>query len=187
MKLLLFLRDYHTICKLTFLLRRVGYCQLNKTVIISTGLPHILKTESSLMRLLFLPSSWSCGCFPRTATYFASLLFNCRKVATHVQVESLLGRLGCCRSDKASNYSCRATINSASWLFIGSPLYFALVVRSWCSPGFYVAPVCAWSMCMADMYGSEKLVCGSKWLFGPLCVLGRPWFQDVVSSRHRAG
>ena len=126
-------------------------------------------------------------CLLRIATYFASLLLSCPNVATRVQDESLSGRLGCCRFDRASNYSWRATVNSASWLFIGSPLYLALVVRCWCSPGFYVAPVCAWSMCMADMYGSEKLVRGSKWLFGPLCVLDRPWFQDVVSSRHRAG
>ena len=117
----LFSQDCYTICKLTFLLRRVGWCQLNKTGILSSGLQRILKTESSPMRLLLLPSSGSCGYFLRIATQFASLRFNCRKVATHVLVESLLGRLGCCRSDEASNYSWRATIASASWLFIGSP------------------------------------------------------------------
>ena len=129
------------------------------------------------MRLLLLPSPWSCGYFPMVTTYFASLLFNCRKVATHVQVESLLGRLGCCRSDKASNYSWRATINSASWLFIGSPLYLALVVRSWCSPGFYVATVlhdlCAWQTCMGPR----------SWCVAASDCSGRDVFSVVRDSR----
>ena len=36
-----------------FLLRRIGCCQLSKTVVISSGTLHNFKTESSLMRLCF--------------------------------------------------------------------------------------------------------------------------------------
>ena len=60
MKFWFFPSDCYTICKRTFLLGLVGCCQLNKTVIIPWGLPHAMKTDSSLTRLLFLLSSWSC-------------------------------------------------------------------------------------------------------------------------------
>ena len=51
----LFPKDYHIIRKLTVLLRLVGCCQLNKTVIICRGLPHILVTESRKTGMLIRP------------------------------------------------------------------------------------------------------------------------------------
>ena len=46
-------------------------------MIISQGLPHILKTESSLGRLLLSSLSWKCNYFLRITTQFASLPFCC--------------------------------------------------------------------------------------------------------------
>ena len=37
---------------------RIGSCQLKRAIVISSGIPHILKTESSLMRLLLLSTTW---------------------------------------------------------------------------------------------------------------------------------
>ena len=48
-----------------------------KIVIISPGLPHIFKTESSLGRLLLTSLSWKCSYFLRNTTHFASLPFCC--------------------------------------------------------------------------------------------------------------
>ena len=107
----------------------------------------------------FVPAKLVIMClFPRVTTYFASLLLNCPKVATHVQDESISGRLGCCGSDKASNY----ILLKGYYQFCKLTLYrVAFVSRLGCAMLVFARILCSTRVCMLYVHGRHVWVRGA--------------------------